>query len=73
MGRSLTSSRCRDTTIDTTSHEWLDPGLHIATAGPAHRIMSDLSAFIGHRDPATHRILAAGDLNLCVSNSQFSR
>ena len=26
--------------------------------------MSDLSAFIGHRDPATHRILAAGDLNL---------
>ena len=27
--------------------------------------MSDLSAFIGHRDPATHRILAAGDLNMC--------
>ena len=25
----------------------------------AHRIISDLSAFIGHRDPATHRILAA--------------
>ena len=57
MGRSLTSSRCCDTTIDTTSHEWLDPG-------PAHRIMSDLAAFIGQRDPATHRILAAGDLNL---------
>ena len=36
-----------------------------SSAGPAHRIMSDLSAFIGHRDPATHRILAAGDLNLC--------
>ena len=31
----------------------------------AHRIMSDLSAFIGHRDPGTHRILAAGDLNMC--------
>ena len=31
----------------------------------AHRIISDLSAFIGHRDPATHRILAAGDLNMC--------
>ena len=37
----------------------------------AHRIMSDLSAFIGHPDPteqrhlpATHRILAAGDLNM---------
>ena len=27
--------------------------------------MSDLSAVIGHRDPATHRILAAGDLNMC--------
>ena len=23
--------------------------------------MSDLSAFIGHRDPATHRIVAAAD------------
>ena len=31
----------------------------------AHRIISDLSAFIGHRDPATHRILAAGALNMC--------
>lgn len=29
----------------------------------AHRIISDLSAFIGHDDPSTHRILAAGDLN----------
>ena len=28
----------------------------------AHRILSDLSAFIGHADPTTHRILAAGDL-----------
>lgn len=31
--------------------------------GSAHRIISDLSAFIGDTDPATHRILAAGDLN----------
>ena len=31
--------------------------------GSAHRIISDLSAFIGSTDPATHRILAAGDLN----------
>ena len=30
----------------------------------AHRIISDLSVFIGHRDPATHRILAVGDLNM---------
>lgn len=30
----------------------------------AHRILSDLSAFIGHEDPANHRILAAGDLNM---------
>ncbi len=29
----------------------------------AHRIISDLSAFIGHVNPSTHRILAAGDLN----------
>ena len=26
----------------------------------AHRIISDLSAFIGHRDPATHRIPGGG-------------
>ncbi len=31
---------------------------------PAHRIISDLSAFIGHRDPVKRRILAAGDLNM---------
>ncbi|MYE32231.1 MAG: endonuclease/exonuclease/phosphatase family protein [Chloroflexi bacterium] len=31
--------------------------------GSAHRIISDLSAFIGSTDPETHRILAAGDLN----------
>ena len=30
----------------------------------AHRIISDLSAFIGHTDPSRHRILAAGDLNM---------
>ena len=28
-----------------------------------HRIISDISAFIGDLDPGTHRILAAGDLN----------
>ena len=30
----------------------------------AHRIIFDLSAFIGHVDPSKHRILAAGDLNM---------
>ena len=30
----------------------------------AHRIISDLSAFIGHADPTKQRILAAGDLNM---------
>ena len=32
--------------------------------GSVHRIISDLSAFIGHENPETHRILAAGDLNI---------
>ena len=35
--------------------------------GSAHRIISDLSAFIGNTDPSTHRILAAGDLNMALS------
>lgn len=30
----------------------------------AHRAISDLSTFIGHINPATHRILVAGDFNL---------
>ena len=29
-----------------------------------HRIISDLSTFIGHEDSGRHRILAAGDLNI---------
>ena len=49
---------------------WIRP--HVSTRsswkvgyadGSAHRIISDLSAFIGHTDPSRHRILAAGDLN----------
>ena len=31
--------------------------------GSAHAAITDLSAFIGHKDPASHRILAAGDFN----------
>ena len=32
--------------------------------GSAHRIISDLSTFIGSTNPRKHRILAAGDLNM---------
>ena len=37
----------------------------IYSDGSAHRIISDLSAFVGSMDPSTHRILVAGDLNIC--------
>ena len=46
---------------------WFKP--HPLVGGPiysdasAHRIISDLTAFIGSEDPSTHRILTAGDLN----------
>ena len=32
--------------------------------GSAHRIITDICGFIGDYDPSTHRILAAGDLNM---------
>ena len=32
--------------------------------GSAHRIISDIQGFIGDYDPSTHRIIAAGDLNM---------
>ena len=35
----------------------------IYSDGSAHRAISDLSAFIGHTNPAAHRMLVAGDLN----------
>ncbi len=37
--------------------------------GSAHRIISDLSAFIGNTDPASHRIIAAGDLNMIFGSN----
>ncbi len=48
---------------------WLKPhpsaqSSWIVSDASAHRIISDLSAFIGHANPAKHRILAAGDLNM---------
>ena len=39
----------------------------------AHRIISDLSAFIGSTDPSTHRILAAGDLNMIYGATDDNR
>ena len=51
--------------------KWVRPHVSVPTTfkvgysdASAHRILSDLSAFIGHTDSGTHRILAAGDLNM---------
>ena len=51
----------------TAEGEWIYPD------ASAHRIISDLSAFIGYYDrPEKHRILAAGDLNVSFqSTDQF--
>ena len=51
----------------TAAGDWIYPD------ASAHRIISDLSAFIGYYDrPAEHRILAAGDLNMSFqSTDQF--
>ena len=57
---------------------WMEP--HLSAAGDwiysdasAHRIISDLSAFIGYyNSPSEHRILAVGDLNMSFnSTDQF--
>ena len=52
----------------TADGDWIYPD------ASAHRIISDLSAFIGYYDrPAKHRILAAGDLNMSFqSTDQFN-
>ncbi len=39
----------------------------------AHRIISDLSGFIAHTNPANHRIIAAGDLNTIRGAVEGSR
>lgn len=39
----------------------------------AHRAISDLSAFIGHVAPSTHRILVAGDFNLIHGATDSNR
>ena len=45
----------------------------IYSDGSAHRIISDLSAFVGSTDPGTHRILAAGDLNMIYGATDDNR
>ena len=59
---------------------WIKP--HVTTGtkwrvgypdGSAHRIISDMSAFIGDIDPSTHRILAAGDLNTIYGATDDNR
>ncbi len=47
---------------------WLGPHPSVGSSwiyadASAHRIISDLSAFIGYEDASRHRIIAAGDLN----------
>ena len=41
--------------------------------GSAHAATTDLSAFIGHKNPATHRILAAGDFNTIRGATENNR
>ncbi len=55
--------------------QWLGPHPSVKTSwnvgyadASVHRIISDLSAFIGHENPRTHRILAAGDINIAYGH-----
>lgn len=76
----VTSARAEPFVAVSMYARWLSP--HPSTRskwgtgysdGSAHRIISDLSAFIGSTDPATHRILAAGDLNTFYGASDDNR
>ena len=50
-------------------HSSTDKTGWIYSDASAHRIISDLSQFIGSTNPSTHRILAAGDLNLIYGSA----
>ena len=56
---------------------WLKPAVKSSWKGysdaSAHRIISDLSTFIGHKTPSRHRILAAGDLNIIYGAKNNNR
>lgn len=43
------------------------------TDGSAHRVISDISAFITHTNPSSHRLLAAGDLGTIYGAADNSR
>ena len=45
----------------------------IYSDGSAHRVISDLSAFIAHTNPSSHRLLAAGDLNTIYGAADNNR
>ena len=46
--------------------------ISIYSDASTHRIISDIAAFIGHTNPASHRILAAGDLNTIYQETRYS-
>ena len=54
---------------------WIKPHLSTGSSwkgypdGSAHRVISDLSAFVGDVDPSSHRLLVAGDLNMIYQSS----
>ena len=47
--------------------------IYAYTDGSAHRVISDLSAFITHTNPSSHRLLAAGDLGTIHGAADDSR
>ena len=54
------------------SHPSTGPRPRIYSDVSAHRILSDLSAFIDQPNPRHHRIIAAGDLNLYYTTTGFT-
>lgn len=46
--------------------------INIYQDASAHRIISDISAFIGHQNPLSHRVLAAGDFNTIYGATEKS-
>ena len=46
--------------------------ISIYSDASTHRIISDMAAFVGHTNPASHRILAAGDLNTIYEETVYS-
>ena len=47
--------------------------LYAYTDGSAHRVISDISAFIAHTGASSHRLLAAGDLNTIYRAAHVNR